>query len=128
MPVFCAHDRDLRILHTLSSSISDMDSSNENVGNSSFGREILKAAGIQRPANVTKQGQASSSGSSDDESAVLDDMDDFLDEALGTDSDSEASPSPAKKTKDNHRSPQVHKNNSAHFKLCIRSSLCVIHM
>jgi len=105
-----------------------MDSSNENVGNSSFGREILKAAGIHRPANVTKQGQSSSSGSSDDESAVLDDMDDFLDEALGTDSDSEASPSPAKKTKDNHRSPQVHKNSSAHFKLCIRSSLCIIHM
>lgn len=105
-----------------------MDSSNENVGNSSFGREILKAAGIHSPANITKQGQASSSGSSDDESAVLDDMDDFLDEALGTDSDSEASPSPAKKTKDSHQSPQVHKSSSAHFKLCIRSSLCVIHM
>ena len=105
-----------------------MDSSSENVDNSSFGCEILKAAGIDRPANITKQGQASSSGSSDDESAVLDDMDDFLDEALGTDSDSEASPSPAKKTKDNRRSPQVHKSSSAHFKLCIRSSLCTIHM
>jgi hypothetical protein len=88
-----------------------MDSSNENVGNSSFGREILKAAGIHRPANITKQGQASFSDSSDSESAVLGDMDDFLDEALGTDSDSEPSPSPspAKKTKDNHQSPQVHK-------------------
>jgi hypothetical protein len=105
-----------------------MDSSNENVGNSSFGREILKAAGLHRPANVTKQGHASSSDSSDDESAVLDDMDDFLDEALGTDSDSEAAPSPAKKTKDNLRSPQVHKSSSVPFKLCIRSSLCIIHM
>jgi len=104
-----------------------MDSSNENVGNSSFGREILKAAGIHGPANI-KQRQASSSGSSDDESAVLDDMDDFLDEALGTDSDSEASPSPAKKTKDNHQSPQVHKSSSAQFKLCIRSSFCITHV
>ena len=105
-----------------------MDSSNENVGNSSFGREILKAAGIRRPANVTKEAQASFSGSSDDESAVLEDIDDFLDEALGADFDSEASPSPAKKTKDNHRSPQVHKNTCVPFKLCIRSSFCRVHV
>jgi hypothetical protein len=105
-----------------------MDSSNENVGNSSFGREILKAAGIRRPANVTKQGQASSSDSSDSESAVLGDMDDFLDEALGSDSDSEPSPSPAKKTKDNRQSPQVHKSSSAHVELSIRSSVCVIYV
>jgi hypothetical protein len=111
---------------TLSSSISDMNSSSENsenMGNSSFGHEILKAAGIHRPANVIKQGQASFSGSSDDESAVLEDIDDFLDEALGADSDLEASPSPAKKTKDNHRSPQVHRNSCVSFKLCISSIL-----
>jgi hypothetical protein len=104
-----------------------MNSSSENAGNSSFGHEILKAAGIHRPASVTKQGRASFSSSSD-ESAVLEDIDDFLDEALGADSDSEASPSPAKKTKDNHQSPQVHKNSCDSSKLCIRASCCRTHV
>jgi hypothetical protein len=89
-----------------------MDSSGgENLGETSFGREILMAAGIDRQPNTVNRGHKSHADSSDDESAVLEEIDDFLDDALGADdSDSETSPSPAKKTKDSHQSPQVSKN------------------
>jgi hypothetical protein len=89
-----------------------MDSSGgENLGETSFGREILMAAGIDRPSDKINQMQESQADSSDDESAVLEEIDDFLDEALGVDSDSEISPSPAKKTKEYNQSPQVSKKN-----------------
>ena len=86
-----------------------MDSSGSTLGNTSFGREILQAAGIDgSPKHQQQQAQAESSDDeSDMESAVLEEIDDFLDEALGDDSDSEDSPSPPKKTKDSSRSPQV---------------------
>jgi hypothetical protein len=96
-----------------------MDSSGgENLGETSFGREILMAAGIDRPSDTINQVWESQADSSDDESAVLEEIDDFLDEALGDDSDSETSSSPAKKTKDNHHSPQVSKNNYSVRMIC----------
>ncbi|XP_069676075.1 anillin isoform X2 [Periplaneta americana] len=89
-------------------SLSDeMDSSGgEKMGDTSFGREILQAAGLHKSPESMKQGRRacqadSSDDESDTESAVLEEIDDFLDEALGDDSDSDASPSPPKKTKDN---------------------------
>ncbi|PSN56602.1 hypothetical protein C0J52_01580 [Blattella germanica] len=87
----------------------DMDSSGGNIGDTSFGREILQAAGIRESAiNARKEPQQvqADSSDSDNESAVLEEIDDFLDEALGDDSDSENSPSPPKRTKDASHSPQ----------------------
>jgi hypothetical protein len=94
------------------SSISDLDSSGgESLGDTSFGHEILIATGIHKPSDTVNGRQDSQADSSDDESAMLEEIDDFLDEALGVDSDSEASPLPSKKTKDNHQSPQVNKKS-----------------
>ena len=88
-----------------------MDSSESDIGDTSFGREILQAAGIHgTPNQGQQQNQADSSDDeSDMESAVLEEIDDFLDEALGDDSDSE-SPSPPKRTKESSLSPQVREN------------------
>ncbi|XP_023708576.1 anillin isoform X2 [Cryptotermes secundus] len=88
-------------------SISDMESSDgESSRDTSFGREILTAAGIHRPLHTINQGQESQTDTSDDESADMENVGDLLEEALSVCHDSETSPSPSKKAKANHQSPQ----------------------
>ncbi|XP_068084364.1 anillin-like [Anabrus simplex] len=84
-----------------SSSSEEMDSSSNM--DSSFGRDILHAAGIHK----SPRNEKSDSDSDMSESAVLDDIDDFLDEALGENSCSESEgPTPPKKKRDASKSPQ----------------------
>jgi hypothetical protein len=83
-----------------------MDSSDgENSQDTSFGREILMAAGIRRPPHIMKQRQESHTDSSDEEFSDIERIGDFLEEALYVCHDSATSPSPAKKAKDSHQSP-----------------------
>jgi hypothetical protein len=85
-----------------------MDSSSEESAlDSSFGHEILLAAGIQRPLHARDREQDAQTDSSDDESGDMEDVGDLLEEALSVCHDSETSPSPPKKAKDNQQSPQV---------------------
>jgi hypothetical protein len=87
------------------------------------------ATGIHRPPHTTNQGQEFQTDTSDDESADMENIGDLLEEALSECHDSETSPSPAKKAKDNYQSPQVNKSS------CIIHSLgftvllfqCVFH-
>jgi hypothetical protein len=93
-------------------SISDTDSSDgENSRDTSFGREILMAAGIHRPPHTIIQGHDSQTDTSDDESGDMENIGDLLEEAFSVCHYSETSPSPAKKAKDNHQSPQVNKSS-----------------
>jgi hypothetical protein len=69
------------------------------------------AAGIHGPPHTTNQGQESQTDSSDDESDDTENIGDLLEEALSVCHDSETSPSPAKKAKDNHQSPQVNRSS-----------------
>lgn len=89
-------------------------SGEENLAEISFGRAILKAAGIDITSDSINKVHESQRDSSDDESAVLEEIAHFL-EDLGSESDSDTSPSPVKKTKDNHLSPQVNDNNYSRF-------------
>jgi hypothetical protein len=87
------------------------------------------ATGIHRPPHTINQGQELHTDTSDDESADMENIGDLLEEALCVYHESETSPSPAKKAKDNYQSPQVNKSS------CIIHSLgftllwvqCVFH-
>ncbi|XP_059484946.1 anillin-like isoform X2 [Neocloeon triangulifer] len=66
--------------------------------NHSFGEEILKAAGLNNERNSVKR---VASKMTENECAVLEDMDDFLDEALGNISEiASVGPTPPKKSRD----------------------------
>ncbi|XP_063217461.1 anillin-like isoform X2 [Bacillus rossius redtenbacheri] len=91
----------------------------------SFGREIMEAAGFKQHQRNINLNLSESSNLSQEESAVCDDMDDFLDEALADDSDSDASaPTPPKKHRisnspevvwKNHDSPATSQSNSFEY-------------
>ncbi|KAK7863262.1 hypothetical protein R5R35_001470 [Gryllus longicercus] len=88
-------------------------------GNTSFGREILEAAGIHRiPENTSQLHHQKMDSSESDlsESAVLADIDGCIDEALeGYDSSSDSDqggPTPPKRTRDFSRSPPKGKRNA----------------
>jgi hypothetical protein len=90
-----------------------MDSSGrESASDSSFGHEILMAAGIQRPLHTKNRRQESQTDSSDDESGDTENIGDLLEEALSVCHDPETSPSPPKKAKDGRLSPQVNESRS----------------
>ncbi|XP_049789406.1 anillin-like isoform X4 [Schistocerca nitens] len=72
-----------------------------NLEDTSFGREILQAAGI----NKSPVKEESESDLSQSETDALKEIDDFLDEALGDSSDSEG-PTPPKRTRELSLSPQ----------------------
>ncbi|XP_049939972.1 anillin-like isoform X1 [Schistocerca serialis cubense] len=72
-----------------------------NLEDTSFGREILQAAGI----NKSPVKEESESDLSQSETDALKEIDDFLDEALGDSSDSEG-PTPPKRTREHSLSPQ----------------------
>ncbi|XP_047119485.1 anillin-like isoform X4 [Schistocerca piceifrons] len=72
-----------------------------NLEDTSFGREILQAAGI----NKSPVKEESESDMSQSETDALKEIDDFLDEALGDSSDSEG-PTPPKRTREHSLSPQ----------------------
>lgn len=72
-----------------------------NLEDTSFGREILQAAGI----NKSPVKEESESDLSQSESDALKEIDDFLDEALEDSSDSEG-PTPPKRTREHCLSPQ----------------------
>jgi hypothetical protein len=108
-----------------------MDSSDEEcASDSSFGHDILMAAGIQRPLHTEYRGQESQTDTSDDESGDMENIGDLLEEALSVCHDSEKFPSPPKKPKDNHQSPQVSKSRCNHsvglVAVCILLVSCVV--
>jgi hypothetical protein len=112
-----------------------MDSSDEEcASDSSFGHDILMAAGIERPLHAKYRGQESQTDTSDDESGDMENIGDLLEEALSVCHDSEKYPSPPKKPKDNHQSPQVKKSRYNHsvrlivfvVAVCILLASCLV--
>ncbi|CAG2054380.1 unnamed protein product [Timema podura] len=106
----------------------ELESSSGDLGETSFGREILQAAGLHRsPVRPSPDTSSDDNNISLEESDVLDDMDQFLNEALAdgdeTQSDSDNNtPTPPKRSREavlspkkggiSHRSPTTAQSHS----------------
>ncbi|XP_034230299.1 LOW QUALITY PROTEIN: anillin-like [Thrips palmi] len=90
----------------------DLDSTNN-----SFGKDILEAA--EKVHSSYRSQKDSKDDVSITESAVLRDMDDFLEEALDESSDEEQKPSPPKKT----RTTPSKKSDSFHYKEMVKETV-----
>ncbi|KAF4529603.1 hypothetical protein B566_EDAN017926 [Ephemera danica] len=94
-----------------SSSSTSHEASASDVSETSFGDEILQAAGLNRDKTPAKRTANEMTAS---ECAVLNEIDEFLDEALGSDEESYPGPTPPKKSKE----PEV--DNAVFLKQIIR--------